>query len=358
MKTVLVTGGAGYIGSVVTEQLLDAGHRVRVLDRLFFGRHLLAPLEKRDGLTIVKDDIRYVGPEVFEGVDVVMDLAGISNDPSADLAPGITEDINFGGAVHTGRLAKEAGVGRYIYSSSCSVYGHNGAESAYGNGNGHGNGNGNDHRLVETSPKAPVSLYAKTKIAAEDELLRMHDDSFTVVLLRNATVYGLSYRMRFDLVINLMTLSAYKNRKLFVLGGGAQWRPLVHVHDVGRAFLMAMDAAREKVGGRAFNVGSNDQNFQIYQIAQMVRDVVPHTDLEIVPDDPDKRSYNVSFDRIEQELGFKAEKSPYEGIVEVKQALERGRIQESIRTKTVHYYQYLLEAERVLQEISYKGRIF
>jgi nucleoside-diphosphate-sugar epimerase len=361
MKTVLVTGGAGYIGSVVTEQLLDAGHRVKVLDRLFFGRQLLAPLEKREGLTIIKDDIRYLDASVFEGVDVVMDLAGISNDPSADLAPSITEDINFGGAVHTGRLAKEAGVSRYIYSSSCSVYGHNGAENPYGNGNGHGNGsngNGNGHKLVETSPKAPVSLYAKTKIAAEDELLKMHDDNFTVVLLRNATVYGLSYRMRFDLVINLMTLSAYKNRRLFVLGGGAQWRPLVHVHDVGRAFVLAMDSAKEKVAGRAFNVGSNDQNFQIYQIAQMVRDVVPHTDLEIVPDDPDKRSYNVSFDRIEQELGFKAEKSPYEGIVEVKQALERGRVQESIRTKTVHFYQYLLEAERVLQDISYKGRIF
>jgi nucleoside-diphosphate-sugar epimerase len=360
MKTVLVTGGAGYIGSIVTEQLLEAGHRVKVLDRLFFGRQLLAPLEKREGLTIIKDDIRYVGPEVFDGVDVVMDLAGISNDPSADLAPSITEEINYGGAVHIGRLAKAAGVSRYIYSSSCSVYGHNGAESAYGNGNGHGhaNGNGNDHRLVETSPKAPVSLYAKTKIAAEEELLKMHDDDFTVVLLRNATVYGLSHRMRFDLVINLMTLSAYRNRRLFVLGGGAQWRPLVHVSDVARAFIMSMEAARDKVAGRAFNVGSNDQNFQIYQIAQMVRDVVPHTDLEIVPDDPDKRSYNVSFDRIEQELGFKAEKSPYEGIVEVKQALERGRVQDSIRTKTVHFYQYLLEAERVLQDISYKGRIF
>jgi nucleoside-diphosphate-sugar epimerase len=356
MKTVVVTGGGGYIGSVVTEQLLDAGHRVRVLDRLFFGRQVLAPLEKRDGLTIVKDDIRYVGPEVFDGADVVMDLAGISNDPSADLAPSITEDINFTGASHIARLAKEAGVARYIYSSSCSVYGHNGAESEYGNGN--GNGNGHDHRLVETSAKAPVSLYAKTKVAAEDALLKMHDDAFSVVLLRNATVYGLSPRMRFDLVINLMTLSAYKNRKLFVLGGGAQWRPLVHVHDVARAFLLAMDSAREKVGGRAFNVGSNEQNFQIYQIAQMVRDVVPHTDLEVVPDDPDKRSYNVSFDRIEKELGFKTEKSPYEGIVEVKQALERGRVQETIRTKTVHYYQYLLEAERVLQDISYKGRIF
>jgi nucleoside-diphosphate-sugar epimerase len=356
MKTVVVTGGGGYIGSVVTEQLLDAGHRVRVLDRLFFGRQVLAPLEKRDGLTIIKDDIRYVGPEVFDGVDVVMDLAGISNDPSADLAPSITEDINFTGAAHIARLAKAAGVSRYIYSSSCSVYGHNGAESEYGHGN--GNGNGHDHRLVETSPKAPVSLYAKTKIAAEDTLLKMHDDAFSVVLLRNATVYGLSPRMRFDLVINLMTLSAYKNRKLFVLGGGAQWRPLVHVHDVGRAFLLAMDSAHEKVGGRAFNVGSNEQNFQIYQIAQMVRDVVPHTSLEVVPDDPDKRSYNVSFDRIEKELGFKTEKSPYEGIVEVKQALERGKIQETIRTKTVHYYQYLLEAERVLQDISYKGRIF
>jgi nucleoside-diphosphate-sugar epimerase len=357
MMTILVAGGGGYIGSVVTELLLDAGHRVRVLDRMFFGLQVLAPFSKRDGLTIIKEDIRYAPATVFEGVDVVMDLAGISNDPSADLAPAITEDINLCGATHLGRLAKAAGVSRYIYSSSCSVYGHNGADA---NGYGHdsGNGNGNGHRLTEESPKAPVSLYAKTKIAAEKELLKLHDDRFTVVILRNATVYGLSYRMRFDLVINIMTLYAYKNRKLFVLGGGQQWRPLVHVRDVARAFLLAMEAAREAVGGQAFNVGSNDQNFQIYQIAQMVRDVVPHTALEVVPDDPDKRSYNVSFDRIEQTLGFRAEKSPYEGIVEVKQALERGKVDDSIRTKTVHYYKYLLDAERLLEEVSYKGRIF
>lgn len=352
MKTVLVAGGGGYIGSVLTELLLDAGHRVRVLDRMFFGRALLAPLEKREGLTVIKEDIRYADVSAFDGVDVVMDLAGISNDPAADLAPSITEEINHKGAVHIARLAKQAGVSRYIYSSSCSVYGHNGSE------NGHGSGNGNGHRLVEDSPKAPVSLYARTKIAAEAELLEMHDDGFTVVLLRNATVYGLSYRMRFDLVINLMTLCAYKNRKLFVMGGGSQWRPLVHVRDVARAFLLMMEAPREKVAGQAFNVGSNAQNFQIYQIAQMVRDVVPHTELEVVPDDPDKRSYNVSFDRIERELGFAVEKSPYEGIVEVKQALERGKVDDSISTKTVHYYKYLLDAERLLQEVSYKGRIF
>jgi nucleoside-diphosphate-sugar epimerase len=380
MKTVLVAGGAGYIGSVLTELLLDAGHRVRVLDRLFFGRELLAPLEKRDGLTIIREDIRYAKIDAFDGVDVVMDLAGISNDPSADLAPSITEDINLGGATHIATLAKQAGVSRYVYSSSCSVYGHNGAE-AEGNGNGHGASHGsgagsgrgegglmtsvqtavktaNGHRLTEDSPKAPVSHYARTKIAAEAELLKLHDEAFTVVLLRNATVYGLSYRMRFDLVINLMTLYAYKSRKLYVMGGGNQWRPLVHVRDVARAFLHVMEAPRELVAGQAFNVGSNEQNFQVYQIAQMIRDVVPHTELEVVPDDPDKRSYDVSFDRIEQTLGFRTEKSPYEGIVEVKQALERGRVNDAIQTKTVNYYKYLLDAEKLLQEVSYNGKIF
>jgi len=343
MKTVLVVGGAGYIGSVVTEMLLDQGHQVRVLDRMFFGRELMSPLEKRAGLSIVKDDTRYACASAFDGVDIVMDLAGISNDPASDLAPRITEEINLSGAVHMAQLAKQAGAQRYLYSSSCSIYGHS---------------NGNGERLTECSPKAPVSLYARTKIAAEEELRKLNDDDFAVVFLRNATVYGLSYRMRFDLVINLMTLYAYKKRRLYVLGGGEQWRPLVHVRDVARAFLLMMEAPADKIAGQAFNVGSNDQNYQIYRIAQMVRDVVPHTDLEVVPDDPDKRSYNVSFDKIENVLGFRVEKTPYEGIVEVKQALEQGRVDDSIRTKTVHYYRYLLDAEKLLQEVSYNGRVF
>jgi nucleoside-diphosphate-sugar epimerase len=343
VKTVLVTGGAGYIGSVVTEMLLDQGHQVRLLDRLFFGRDLVAGLEKRPGLTVVREDTRYACQAAFDGVDVVMDLAGISNDPASDLAPKITEDINLTGAVRMAQMAKAAGVPRYLYSSSCSIYGHS---------------NGNGERLVETSPKAPVSLYARTKIGAEEALAKLNDDDFTVAFLRNATVYGLSYRMRFDLVINIMTLYAYKQRKLFVTGGGQQWRPLVHVRDVARAFLLIMDAPKELVGGEAFNVGSSDQNYQIYRIAQMVRDVVPHTELEVVPDDPDKRSYNVSFEKIERVLGFRTEKTPYEGIVEVKQALERGLVDDTIRTKTVHYYRYLLDAEALLQEVSYNGRVF
>ena len=136
-----------------------------------------------------------------------------------------------------------------------------------------------------------------------------------------------------------------------------QVRDVLHVDDL----LTAYDRAVERIGrvkGQAFNVGSTDQNYQIYRIAQMVRDVVPHTDLEIVPDDPDKRSYNVSFDKIERELGFRVEKTPYEGIVEVKQALEQGRVEETIRTKTVHYYRYLLDAEKLLQEVSYNGKVF
>jgi nucleoside-diphosphate-sugar epimerase len=341
MKTVLVTGGAGYIGSVLTEMLMEAGYQVRILDRMFFGRNLIAPLELRSGLEVVRDDVRYVGSGPFEGIDVVMDLAGISNDPASDLDPEITEQVNHGGAVRMANLAKQAGVSRYIYSSSCSIY-----------------GAGGNTVLDEESPKSPVSLYARTKIDAEQELARLNDDNFTVTYLRNATVYGLSYRMRFDLVINIMTLYAYRNRRIFVTGGGQQWRPLVHVRDVARAFMTVMEAPREKVSGQAFNVGSNDQNYQIQAIAGMVRDVVPNTSLELVPDDPDKRSYHVNFDKIGRELGFKVEKTPYEGIVEVKQALERGKIDDGITTKTVHYYKYLLEAERLVHELSYNGRIF
>lgn len=341
MKTVLVTGGAGYIGSVLTEMLMEAGYHVRILDRLFFGRKLIAPLEARNGLVVIRDDVRYVNRDAFEGVDVVMDLAGISNDPASDLDPVITEQVNHCGPVRMAKLAKDAGVSRYIYSSSCSIYG----------------AGGNDI-LDEQSPKSPVSLYARTKISAEAELEKMADDNFAVTFMRNATVYGLSYRMRFDLVINIMTLYAYKNRRIFVTGGGQQWRPLVHVRDVARAFIAAMEAPRDKVNGEAFNVGSNDQNYQIRAIAQMVRDVVPHTSLELVPDDPDKRSYNVNFDKITRVLGYKVEKTPYEGIVEVKQALERGRVDDDVTTKTVHYYKYLLDAEKLLQELSYNGKIF
>jgi nucleoside-diphosphate-sugar epimerase len=341
MSTVLVTGGGGYIGSVLVGMLLDAGHSVRVLDRFFFGRELIADLEEREGLTVTKGDIRDTDPSLFEGVDVVAHLAGISNDPACDLDTRITEEVNMAGTLHVAQRAKDAGVSRFIFDSSCSIY-----------------GAGVQKVVDETSAMAPVSLYARSKIDAEAELAKLNDDGFAVITLRNATAYGLSPRMRFDLVINIMTLYAYQNRRIHVLGGGKQWRPLVHVRDIARAHLAVMEAPVELVQGEAFNVGSNEQNYQIYGIAQMVRDVVPNTELDVVPDDPDKRSYHVSFDKIERVLGFHVMNSPYEGIVEIKQALERGMVDDSVRTKTVHYYQYLLEAERIIREVSYEGAIF
>lgn len=341
MSTVLVTGGGGYIGSVLLEMLLDAGHSVRVLDRFFFGREIIAKLEEREGLTVAKGDIRSADRSLFEGVDVVAHLASISNDPACDLDPRISEEVNLGGTMHVAQMAKEAGVSRFIFSSSCSIY-----------------GAGVEKVVDETSAMAPVSLYARTKIEAEAELAKLNDEAFAVIALRNATAYGLSPRMRFDLVINIMTLYAYKNRRIHVLGGGKQWRPLVHVRDIARAHLAVMEAPLDLVHGEAFNVGSNDQNYQIYGIAQMVRDVVPNTELDLVPDDADKRSYRVSFDKIQRVLGFEVSTTPYEGIVEIKQALERGTVEDTVHTRTVHYYQYLLEAERILREVSYEGVIF
>ena len=341
MSTIFVAGAGGYIGSVLIEALLDAGHRVRAFDRFFFRTALLADLETRPGLEVLRGDSRSVQASVFEGVDVAMDLAGISNDPSCDLNESITTDVNINGAQHLATTAKKAGVPRYIYSSSCSVYGQGGTDVA-----------------SEDSATNPVSLYAKSKVAAEQALLSLADQAFSPTILRNATIYGLSRRMRFDLVINLMTLYAYKNRRIHVMGGGKQWRPLVHVSDASLAFITVMEAPLDRVAGQTFNVGSNEQNYQVYQIAQMVRDVVPHTDLEVVPDDPDRRSYRVEFSKIAGVLDYKVRKTPYEGIVEIKQALERGKVEDTIATRTVEYYRYLIEAEQLLHEVSLQGRIF
>lgn len=320
---------------------MKAGYHVRVYDRFFFGKQIFKDLEQAGNLTLVQGDTRQTPATLFEGIEAVVDLAGISNDPSCDLDPKITEDVNFCGTRHSAGLAKAAGIPRYIYSSSCSIYGHGSASA-----------------LDETSPMAPVSLYARMKIQTEAELMKLRDDNFSVTMMRNATVYGLSRRMRFDLVINIMTLHAYKNRKIYIVGGGKQWRPLIHVRDVAKAFLTVLEAPRDKVAGEAFNVGSNEQNFQVFQVAQMVRDVVPNTDVIVMPDNPDKRTYNVEFSKINRVLGYQTARSPYEGIVEIKQALERGLVDDTIQTRTVEYYRYLLEAQKVLNEVCLDGKVF
>src|SRR5271166_4295547 len=305
---VFVAGGAGYIGSVLVPLLLERGHRVTVLDRLYFGGSL-SGAQGRFGekLRVVRGDVRSFDHGLLSSVDAVVDLSGISNDPSCELEPELTRSVNVDGAKRLASAALEAGVRRYVFSSSCSVYGH-------------GEGLG----LTETSARHPVSLYARAKAEVEDFLLAAK--GIEVCALRLATVFGLSPRMRFDLAINVMTKNAYVARRITVDGGGRQWRPFVHVRDVARAFELALTSEASKIAGEVYNVGSDANNVQILNLAFRVRDAVPGTEVVHAPTDPDLRDYNVSFDKIHGALSFRAERSLDDGIREVLGALREGAV--------------------------------
>jgi nucleoside-diphosphate-sugar epimerase len=337
---VFVAGGAGYIGSVLVPLLLEAGHRVTVLDRLYFGDTLGdARARFGDKLRVVRGDVRGFDRALLSGVDGVVDLSGISNDPSCELEPDLTRSVNVDGAKHLASVAREQGVRRYVFSSSCSVYGH-------------GEGLG----LTETSPRHPVSLYARAKAEVEDFLLG--SKGMEVCALRLATVFGLSPRMRFDLAINVMTKNAYVGRRITVDGGGRQWRPFVHVRDVARAFHLALTSDAAKVAGQVFNVGSDAGNVQILNLAFRVRDAVPGTEVVHAPTDPDLRDYNVSFEKVQKVLPFHAEKSVDDGIREVLAALREGGVDpDERRFYTLKQYVFLREAEQAHRELSLGGAL-
>ena len=334
---VLVTGGAGYIGSTLVRLLLNKGYDVIVLDRLFFGKDSLKDIE--DQIKIMKDDVRWFDPKILKEVDVVMDLAALSNDPSGELDPSKTIDINYLGRVRVARLSKEYGVKRYILASSCSVYGFQ------------------PGILTEESPLNPLTTYAKANCLAERDVLPLADRKFTVTALRQATVYGLSYRMRFDLAINGMVLALFKNKKIKVMRDGTQWRPFIHVKDTAKAFITVMEAPEDKVNGQIFNVGSNEQNYQILPLAKLIGDSIG-IDYEIEwYGSPDKRSYRVSFDKIRKVLNFKPDYTPKEGAREIYDALQSGEITDSIKTKTVEWYKHLLEMHALIKDIELRGTI-
>jgi nucleoside-diphosphate-sugar epimerase len=339
---VFVAGGAGYIGSVLVPMLLEHGHRVTVLDRLYFGG-TLSRAEARFGekLRIVRGDIRAFDRSLLKSTDAIIDLSGISNDPSCELEPELTRSVNVDGAKRLVGAAVEMGVRRYVYSSSCSVYGH-------------GEGLG----LTETSARRPVSLYARAKAEVEDFLHSPATASMQTTTLRLATVFGLSPRMRFDLAINVMTKNAYVARRITVDGGGRQWRPFVHVRDVARAFEMALTGDDAKVAGQVFNVGSDTNNVQILNLAFRVRDAVPGTEVVHAPTDPDLRDYNVSFDKIERVLGFRAEKTVDDGIREVLGALREGVVDpDDRRWYTLKQYIFLRDAELAHRDLSIDGAL-
>ncbi len=343
MKRILVTGAGGYIGSVMVKTLLERGFWVVGLDRFFFEVNLLGEkVLNHPQFQLLKADIRWVSANVIKDIDVVIDLAALSNDPSGAINPRLTEEINHKGRVRIAKLAKESGVKRYILASSCSVYGY-----------------GADEILAEDSPANPISEYAKANLLAERDILPMFGEDFTTTVLRQATVYGVSPRMRFDLVINLMTLHAVKKGRIFVMGGGKQWRPLAHVRDTVEAFIKVIEAPKDKIEGQVLNVGSSEQNYQIVSLAYLVKENLPfRIDVDIAPDDPDKRNYRVSFEKIRNVLGYESRYTPEMGVKEIYQALKTGKVDTSDKTVTVRWYKYLIEADNILNSLKIDGRLF
>lgn len=280
----LVTGSDGYIGTVLVPMLLEAGHEPVGLDSMLFHDCRIGP--ERATVPTIRKDIREVGPADLDGVDAVIHLAGISNDPLGDLHPDTTYAINHRATVHLAEVAKAAGVERFLFSSSCSLYGAHG-----------------DTPLDESAEFHPVTPYGESKVLSERDLHGMADDGFSPTYLRNATAFGMSPRLRGDLVVNNLTGFAAATGKVMMKSDGTPWRPLVHVEDIGRAFLAVLEAPRDLVHDEAFNVGRTSENYQIRDVAEIVEDVVEGSTVTLADSaGPDLRNYRVDCSKIADTL--------------------------------------------------------
>lgn len=308
-RNVLVIGGAGYIGSVLVRRLLERGYKVRVLDRLLYGDESLAELYGRQDFELIQGDFRNVEAVVraVQGVGSIIHLGAVVGDPACALDEEFTFEVNLAATRMIAEAGKGYGIRRFVFASSCSVYG------------------ASDEVVDERSELAPVSLYARTKIESEKLLLSIMSDSFSPILLRFATVCGMSYRPRFDLVVNLLAAQAIFDKKITIFGGD-QWRPFVHIEDVSMAIIGCLETPLEMVSGQVFNVGSEAGNYRLIEVGDIIKSLVPDTVVSVQGDVDDQRNYRVSFEKIQRVLGFQADKAVEDAVVEIVEAVRSGRV--------------------------------
>jgi nucleoside-diphosphate-sugar epimerase len=339
---VLITGHEGYIGSVMAPAFVEAGHDVTGLDTGYFAQCTLVP--DRLEVPTVRKDIRDLERSDLEGFDAVVHLAALSNDPIGNLNDRWTQEINFDASVRLAQLAREAGVGRFLFSSSCIMYGM--SEAAV---------------VDETAPLDPKTEYARSKVLGERAVADLADDSFSPVFLRNGTVYGVSPRMRFDTVFNDLLGRAVATRRVVVYGDGKPWRPVVHVKDLVRAFEAALTAPREKVHGEAFNTGADHLNHQVGELARIAVGAVPGCELEVLDRaGADQRTYKADFSkwaRTFPECEF--EWSPERGAAELRSTFEaiglRPEDFEDARFTRLKWLSHLLDIGAVDGELRWSG---
>jgi len=314
IRKVLVIGGAGYLGSVFCRKLLNRGYKVRVLDNLTYGDEGIKDLYSDDNFEFLKGDIRNISDvvEAVKEVDAVIHLAAIVGDPASSLDTKETLEINYLATKSIIDICKYFQVNKFLFASTCSVY---------------GSSKSPDEQLREDSFLNPVSLYAKTKLISERGIIDLADENFSPTIFRFATLYGVSSRMRFDLVINLLTAKALKDEKITIFGG-QQWRPNVDVSDAALACLKWIESPIEKTGGQIFNIGANELNYKIIEIGSLIKKNIPQVEVEIKKGEEDVRNYNVSFDKVSNVLGFKPEKTVEKAINEIKDFIKEKKIED------------------------------
>jgi nucleoside-diphosphate-sugar epimerase len=307
-RRVLVLGGAGYLGSVLVRQLLEMGRCVRVLDSFMFGEKALEGARYHPNLEVVRGDVRDVGVVVrcMRGCEAAIHLAGIVGDPACEENKELAVEVNRAATRMLANVARQCGVPRFIFASSCSVYG------------------ASDFFANEESAVNPLSVYSETKIDSEAILLGAKSAAFAPTILRFSTLFGLSPRMRFDLVANLFVARAVFMGSVTVINGD-QWRPLLHVQDAARACIASLEAVQESVSGEVFNVGAAELNLQIGELGRVVAQVIPQVEIETLQSE-DRRNYRVTFDKIRERLGFDCWNTLETGIQEIYRAIRAGLI--------------------------------